>query len=157
MAASDSSEPPSRRPLTPAERIVVAGALVVLASMLLPWYGIPFSRGLSVTGLDSFGFADAALLLTVGAAALLVVREAAGRTLARPLRSAELVIVAGVWAALLTAFLMIDRPDELASTNAVTLRYGAFVALGGCAVVVVGGMRMRAEQAAGRTPRPAEK
>lgn len=146
MAASNSSEPPGRRPLTPAERIVAAGALVVLASMLLPWYGIPFSRGLSVTGLDSFGFADAALLLTVGAAALLVVREAAGRQLARPLRSAELIMVAGVWAGLLTAYLMIDRPDELARTNAVSLRFGAFVCLGGGIAIFIGGMRMRAER-----------
>ena len=48
---------PARRPLSPAERIVVAGAIAVVASLLLPWYGIPFSRGLSVTGVDSFGFA----------------------------------------------------------------------------------------------------
>ena len=54
--------------LSPAERLVAAGAIAVAASMLLPWYGIPFSRGLSVTGLDSFGFAHAALLITVGAA-----------------------------------------------------------------------------------------
>ena len=144
----------ARRPLTPAERIVVAGTLVVVASLLLPWYGIPFSRGLSVTGVDSFGFADAALLITVGAAVLLVVRDAGGHKLARPLRSAELVVAAGVWAALLTIYLMIDRPDELASANAVSLRFGAFVALGGCIAVVVGGMRMRVEQAAERTPPP---
>ena len=97
VAASRSSEPAGRRPLTPAERIVVAGALVVAVSLLLPWYGIPFTRGLSVTGVDSFGFADAALLITVGAAVVLVVRDAAGRKLARPLRSAELVVAAGVW------------------------------------------------------------
>ena len=156
MAASRSSEPAARRPLTPAERIVVAGAIVVAASLLLPWYGIPFSRGLSITGVDSFGFADAALLITVAAAVLLVVRDAAGRTLARPLRSAELVVAAGVWAALLTIYLMIDRPDELASANAVSLRFGAFVALGGCIAVVVGGMRLRVEQAAQRpSPPPA--
>ncbi len=78
----------------------------------------------------------------------------AGHKLARPLRSAELVVAAGVWAALLTIYLMIDRPDELASANAVSLRFGAFVALGGCIAVVVGGMRMRVEQAAERTPPP---
>ena len=50
--------------------------------MLLPWYGIPFSRGLSVTGLDSFGFADAALLITVGAA-VVAGRPRGGRPQAR--------------------------------------------------------------------------
>ena len=89
MAASPSNERPSRRPLSPAERIVAAGAIAVVASLLLPWYGIPFSRGLSVTGLDSFGFAHAALLVTVGAVAVLVAREAAGLRLARPLRTAR--------------------------------------------------------------------
>ena len=43
----------------------------------------------------------------------------------RPLRAAELVLVAGVWAALLTAYLMIDRPDELAGTTSVGLRSGS--------------------------------
>ena len=75
-------------------------AAVVLASMLLPWYGIPLSGGLSVSGFDSFGFAAAALLLAAGAAVVVVLREAAGQTPAQPLRSAELVIVAGDWAAL---------------------------------------------------------
>lgn len=156
MAGSPSNDGPARRPLSPAERIVAAGAIAVVASLLLPWYGIPFTRGLSVTGVDSFGFADAALLITVGAAVVLVVRDAAGRKLARPLRSAELVVAAGVWGALLTIYLMIDRPDELASANAVSLRFGAFVALGGCIAVVVGGMRLRVEQAAQRpSPPPA--
>ena len=78
------------------------GAIAVVASLLLPWYGIPFSRGLSVTGLDSFGFADAALLITVGAAVLLVAREAAGQH-ARRGRCAppSWSSAAGVWAALL--------------------------------------------------------
>ena len=154
MAASPSSEQPSRRPLSPAERIVAAGAIAVAGSLLLPWYGIPFSRGLSITGLDSFGFGHAALLITVGAAVLLIAREAAGRRLARPLRSAELVIVAGGWAAALTAYLMLDRPDELGGVTAVNLRFGIYVALAGCLAIAVGGLRMRAERrgAAGTGP-----
>jgi hypothetical protein len=133
---------------------VAAGAIAVVASLLLPWYGIPFSRGLSVTGLDNFGFATAALVVTVGAVAVLIAREAAGLSLARPLRPAELVIAGGVWAALLTAYLMIDRPDELADVGSVDLRFGIFVALVGCVTIVVGGMRMRAERRAARVPEP---
>lgn len=129
--------------LSRAERLVCFGALATAASMLVPWYGIRFSHGLSVTGLDSFGFAAAALLITVGAAVVVVVREAAGRPPARPLRSAELVVVAGAWAALVTGYLMADRPDELAGSTQISLRVGIFVALGGCVAIVVGGMRMR--------------
>jgi hypothetical protein len=144
VAGSPSTE--GRRPLSPAERIVGAGAIAVFASLLFPWYGIAFSNGLSVTGLDRFGFAHAALLITVGAAVFVVAREAAGRPVPRPLRGAELVMVAGTWGALLCCFLIADRPDELAGRPDVQLRYGIFVALGGCLAIVVGGMRMRAER-----------
>jgi hypothetical protein len=154
MADSPSSEEPGGRPLSPAERIVAAGAIAVGASLLLPWYGIPFSRGLSVTGLDSFGFAHAALLLTVGAAVVLIAREAAGHRLARPLRAGELVVVAGCWAALLTVDLMIDRPDELGNTTSVNLRFGAYVALAGCLAIAAGGLRMRAERRSAEARRP---
>lgn len=119
---------------------------MVVASLLLPWYGIAFSDGLSVTGLDRFGFAHAALLLTVGAAVFVTVRAAEGRTLPRPLRAAELIVVAGAWAALLTIYMIGDRPDELAGTTRVGLRMGIFVALGGCLVIIAGGLRMRAER-----------
>ena len=54
----------------------------------------------------------------------------------------------GLWAALLTAYLMIDRPDELGDVGSVDLRFGIFVALGGCVTIIVGGMRMRAERIA---------
>lgn len=135
-----------RRALSPAERIVAAGAIAVTASLLLPWYGIRLGGGLSVTGLDSFGFGHAALVITTAAAVVVVWRERSGRTPPRPLRSAELVVVAGVWAGLLTAFLMIDRPDELAGTTRVGLQIGSFVALGGCVAIALGGMRMRVER-----------
>ncbi len=145
MADNPSTEP-ARRPLTPAERIVAAGAIAVCASLLLPWYGIAFSHGLSVTGLDRFGFAHAALVITIGAAVYLVARQAAGRTLPRPLRAAELVAVAGTWAALLCLFLIADRPDELGGRAEVQLRYGIYGTLGGCLAILVGGLRMRTER-----------
>jgi hypothetical protein len=122
------------------------GAIAIAASMLLPWYGIPFTNGLSVTGFDSFNFSHAALLLTAGAAVYLVVREASGRTLPRPLRPAELVAVAGTWAALLCFFLIADRPDRLGGSAEVQVRYGIYVAIGGSLAIVVGGLRMRFER-----------
>jgi hypothetical protein len=141
--AGNPSTEHGRRALSPAERIVAAGAIAVCASLLLPWYGIAFSRGLSVTGLDRFGFAHAALLLAVGAAVFLVVREASGRTLSRPLRAAELVAIAGTWGVLVCFFLIADRPDELAGGTQVQLRYGIYVAIAGCMTIVIGGLRMR--------------
>ena len=88
---------------------------------------------------------------------MLIVREAAGQRLARPLRSAELVVLAGVWAALLTAYLMIDRPDELGNAGSVNLRFGIYVAAAGCLAIAVGGMRMRAERRGSEGSKPALK
>ena len=145
MADSPSTEH-RRRPLSPAERIVAAGAIAIVASLLLPWYGIAFSHGLSVTGLDSFGFGHAALLVTVAAVVLLIAREASGRTLPRPLRAADLVALAGAWGVVLCLFLVADRPDRLGGSTEVQIRYGIYVAIGGCLAMGVGGLRMRVER-----------
>jgi protein-S-isoprenylcysteine O-methyltransferase Ste14 len=132
------------RSLGAAERIAGIGALVVLASMLLPWYGLRFLSSLSQTGLDAFGFAQTGLVLTAGAALLLIVRCALGYRLPRPLSEGGLLVAAGVWAAVLIAYAMIDRPDDFAPLE-ISLRYGIFVALGGAVAVIVGGLRLRRE------------
>ncbi len=143
---SDSAPaPPPRRALTPAERLVCTAAAVALGSLLLPWYGIRLSDGLSVSGFDAFGFGAAAMLIAAGAAAFVVMREATGYPPTRPFRSAELVILAGAWAALVAVYLMADRPDQLAGSTRISLRLGPFVALGACVAIVVAGLRMRAD------------
>jgi protein-S-isoprenylcysteine O-methyltransferase Ste14 len=136
--------------LRPAERMCVIGAVAVAASLLLPWYGIRFSGGLSVTGLDSFGFAHAALLLTVGSAVALIAHRLMGHTLPRPLERGTLVAVAGAWASLLVAYLMVDRPEELAGSTSIGLRLGAFVAMGGALIVLGAGIRLRRERNSAR-------
>jgi hypothetical protein len=128
----------------------VIGALVVLASLLVPWYGIRFSGGLAVTGLATFGFAHAALLLTVGAAVALVAHRLSGRTLPRPLDRGTLIAVAGAWSALLVAYLMVDRPEELAGSTDIGLRLGTFMAMGGALIVLGAGVRLRRERNSGR-------
>ena len=55
-------------------------------------------------------------------------------------------VPAATGAAALTAYLMVDLPDELGDIGSVNLRFGIFVALGGCLTIVVGGMWMRAER-----------
>ena len=130
------------RALGTAERIAAGGALLVLASMLLPWYGLRFLSSLSQTGLDAFGFAQAGLALTAGAALTLIVRSGLGYGLPRPLSEGGLLIAAGAWAAVLVGYAMIDRPDDFAPLE-ISLRYGIFIALGGALAVVVGGFRLR--------------
>jgi hypothetical protein len=119
------------------------GALVVVASPLFPWYGVPVSGGLSKTGLDQFGLAALAMLITAGAALVLIARRARGYVPPRPLGAGGLLIAAGVWIGALICYLIADRPDQLAGSANVNLRIGLFVALGGAIAMIAGGMRVR--------------
>ena len=132
--------------MRPAERLCALGAFVVVASLLLPWYGIRFSGGLSVTGLDRFGFAHAALLLTVGSAVALIARRIAGRALPRPLGEGALIALAGAWGSLLVLYLLLDKPEKLAGSTSIGLRLGGFVALGGTLAILAGGLRLHRER-----------
>jgi hypothetical protein len=117
------------------------GAIVVIASPVLPWYGVPVGGGLSQTGFDQFGLAALAMLITAGAALALIARSARGYLPPRPLGTGGLLIAAGVWTGVLICYLIADRPDELAGSSNVNLRIGLFVALGGAIALVAGGMR----------------
>jgi hypothetical protein len=131
--------------LRPAERIAALGAVAVAGSLLFPWYGIELElfNGFSQTGLEAFGFGHAALLVTAVASLALIWMCANGYELPRPLGEGALLIAAGIWTALLVTYLAIDRPDEIAGFDRVRLRYGAFVALGGAAALLLGGVRLR--------------
>jgi hypothetical protein len=131
------------RSLPPPARLAAVGALAVPGSMLFPWYGIQFGPGLSQTGFDSFGLGQLALLLTVAAAILLLVRCGRGWNPPRPLRQGALLAVAGGWAGVLIGYLMIDRPDEIAGHTNIHLRYGIFTAMGGAIALLIGGLRLR--------------
>lgn len=129
------------------ERLAVAGAAIVLASLFLPWYGITLAGGLVKTAVGTFGLIEAALLLTVGAAAFLIVICSRGYSLPRPLHEGTLLAAAGAWAALLIGYRMLERPDfELAGITGPGLRYGIFVALLGAGLLFVGGLRKRREE-----------
>jgi hypothetical protein len=155
VGAIDSTEPPTGRPsliaairsLGPGATLAAAGALAIPISLLLPWYGITFTS-LSQTGLGAFGFAHLALVLTAGAALVLIARCARGYQLPRPLDEGVLLALAGAWASLLVGYLMLDRPDELASSPRIGLRLGIFLALGGSIALLLGGLRLRRERPA---------
>lgn len=135
--------------LRPAERLAALGGVAAAGSMLFPWYGIELEliSGFSQTGLEAFNFAHAALVATAGAAIVLVWRCAGGDPPPRPLGEGALLIAAGLWIGLLIAYLAVDRPDEIAGFSKVRLRYGIFVALGGAAALILGGLRLRTARA----------
>jgi hypothetical protein len=141
VAAGPSTDPPAAP--APGERIAAIGAIVVIVSPLLPWYGVPVSGGLAKTGFESFGLAQVAMLITAGAALVLIARRMRGNDPPRPLGAGGLLIAAGIWIGVLLCYLIADRPDEIAGSVNVNLRLGPFVALGGAAALIVGGMRVR--------------
>jgi hypothetical protein len=127
-------------------RLAAAGGAVVAVSLLLPWYGVTFAGGLYKTPLGTFGWVEAALLLTLGAMALLLVRSARGARLPRPLHVGTLVALAGAWTLVLIAYRLVDRPDFGPLGATAGLRYGIFVGLGGAVVLLLGGLRLRREE-----------
>lgn len=129
------------------ERMAAAGAAAMPVSLLFPWYGFKLGSPLSVTALDSFNLAHAALLLTAGAVIFLLWANR-GRRLPRPLSEGGLLVAAGVWSFVILGYAFADPPDELvdiATIGGVRIRYGAFVAAAGAAAIVVGGLRARHE------------
>jgi hypothetical protein len=127
------------------ERLAVAGGAITIASLLLPWYRIPEATRFEKSGIGSFDFGEAALLLTVGAALALVIGAWRGHRPPLPMHEGTLVAVAGLWSALLITFLMIDRPQEtiFEFPTDYGLRYGIFVALAGALTLAFAGLRVR--------------
>ncbi|MGH2963742.1 MAG: hypothetical protein ACRDL3_16340 [Solirubrobacterales bacterium] len=129
------------------DRLAIAGAAIVLVSLFLPWYGIALGGGLVKTAIGSFGLIEAALVLTVGAAAALIMICSRGYSLPRPLHEGTLLVAAGAWAAALIGYRMLERPEfEFAGITRPGLRYGIFVAAIGAALLIVGGLRKRREE-----------
>ncbi len=126
-------------------RLAALGAISIFVSMLLPWYGFKLGARLSSTALDSFNFAHAAIVLTVGAV-LWVILRSPPLSWPRPLSEGTVIVIGGSWAIVLIGYLMADPPDLLVGTapiGGVSLRYGIFIALGGAVAMVVGGTRTR--------------
>ncbi len=132
------------------ERLAALGAIVCLASLPLPWYELRFTSGLGKSGFGSFGFAEAALVITLAAALALLVRVGAGRRPPLPLHEGTLLAVAGAWSAAIVGYLMFDRPTAIFADFPTDYRlgYGIFVALGGAVVLTLAGLRIRRDELA---------
>jgi len=146
--SSDEPQPPNWwravAVLGRAERLAGLGALICVAATPLPWYRAPIG-GLVKTGWGNFGFAEAALLLTVGSALALLVQVGRGRRPPMPLHEGTLLAAAGIWSGLIIVLQMFDRPQfELAGFNQdYSLAYGIIAALGGAGVLTIAGLRIR--------------
>ena len=100
------------------------------------------------SGLNDFGWAHLALLITLVSAAFLVYRVGTGRRPPLPLHEGTLLAVAGGWSAVICGFLMADRPTGriLSLPAEFGLAWGAFVSLGAAVVLMLAGLRIRAKE-----------
>jgi len=127
------------------ERLAALAAISCIVAMILPWYRAAFERKLAESGLETFGFAQAALLITAASALLLITRSAGGRRPPLPMHEGTLLAIAGVWSAVIVVTLMLDRPRLRvgAFETDYGLGYGIFVELGAAAVLAAAGWRLR--------------
>jgi hypothetical protein len=138
------------------ERIAVIGCGVMVGSLLLPWYQSPISNDLVFTGIGAFGWAEGALVLIALATTYLALRCGGGYVPPRPLREWGLMVTAGCWASLIVLYRMVDRPKFTLSGHdqPYDLHYAIFVALGGAALIIAAGIRMRPRERAKRPQAP---
>jgi hypothetical protein len=127
------------------ERLAILAAMVGIGALALPWYRAPFERSLAETGLETFGFASAALLLTTAAALFLITRSASGRRPPLPMHEGTLLAIAGLWSTVIVVSLMLDRPrlQVGAFETDYNLAFGIFVELGAAAALAFAGWRLR--------------
>jgi hypothetical protein len=125
--------------------VVGVGALVLIVSLFLPWYGVRFeAAGFSVSntasGREALGFIDIALFVIAAAAIALVAARAVGEL---PAHLAVRALVAGLGTAAvaLVLYRIVDIPTagRVAADVALSHEVGIFVALAGAAAVACGG------------------
>jgi hypothetical protein len=142
-------------------RLAAIAAVLLFATMLLPWYqqnavvsaskAQPLvSRNLNAFAV--FSFVEAAVLLVAIAVLVLLYERAAGRDFQLPGGDGAVIFVAGIWTALLLVLRLFDKPGIAHNGVAanVGVQWGIFFALGAAGLLAYAGSRMRAA----RRPEP---
>jgi hypothetical protein len=144
------------RRLTPEQRLATIAAILLLASMLLPWYqetGFATVRGHleriddSKSAFGVYSFVEAAIFVVVaGTIALLWVR-AEGRAFHLPGGDGTVVMGAGLWVMFLIFYRQLDKPNgrrEGLIQTSVGVQWGIFIAFLLGALLAYAGYRIRA-------------
>jgi hypothetical protein len=149
------------RALDGEQRLAGGAAVALFVTMLLPWYqqnavvNAPRTTPLQSRNLNAFAvfsFVEAAVLLVALAVAYLLYARAEGRKFQLPGSDGAVVMVAGLWTALLLVFRLFDKPGISSHGIAgnVGVQWGIFFALAAAGLMAYAGSRMRAE----RRPEP---
>jgi uncharacterized membrane protein len=157
------------RRLRDGEWIAGAGAVALLASMFLHWYGVSFDEqldpmvpsdvlgtlelvlGAEATAWEAFGVLDVVLLLLALVPLALVVAQATRRSPAIPVALSVLTTLAGALAALLILYRIVNQPGP---NDVVTVQAGAWAGFLAALVIAAGGWRSMRVEAMPGVPLP---
>jgi hypothetical protein len=135
------------RRLRAGEWIAAAGGIVLIASLLLPWYEGPTE---TLTGYQALSVIDILLTLIALLGIALAVLQVTQDAPAKPVGAGILTIVFGALGVLLVVFRLIDSPDD-----GFEVRAGAWLGLVAVIGLTVGGWRsLAAEYVRGLPPDP---
>ena len=132
--------------------VIAVGALLLLISPFLDWYGS--ADGEAVTAWTTFELVDVLLAALAGAALYAVVARLSPRAPAVG-EAGDLARIAGPAALVLVLVSMINEPPFLQLTET-SLEVGAWLALAGAALITIGAMlgRLRISVVVGDRPPP---
>ena len=145
------------------QRLAAGAALVLWASMFLPWYGKSVTEPIkgslraasyTLSAFGAFSFVEAAVLLVASAVLALLFARAERRAFHLPGGDGSVILLAGVWTGVLVFYRMLDKPGTMGNaqlTTTIGLQWGIFVALGAAIGLAYAGTRLRAA----RRPEPA--
>jgi hypothetical protein len=142
-------------------RLAATAAVLLFATMLLPWYQqnaiVSASKtaplvSQNLSAFAVFSFIEAAVLLVAVAVLFLLYQRADGRTFNLPGGDGTVIFAAGLWAALLLVLRLFDKPGITHNGVAanVGIQWGIFFALAAAGLLAYAGSRMRAA----RRPEP---
>jgi uncharacterized membrane protein len=143
----------SLRRLRLGELLALAGAICLIVALTLPWYENTQGK---LSAWATFGVAVALLILATAGALTLVVATVAERSTAIPVAAAVWSTLFGLAGTVAAIVRLLERPD-----HATELCAGAWLALIGALVVLVGSWQSMRDERTGlyppdaTTPRPA--
>ncbi|HEY3021422.1 MAG TPA: hypothetical protein VGJ32_14590 [Solirubrobacteraceae bacterium] len=135
------------RALAPEQRLAAFAALALFGTMLLPWYQLQrVVKGRidthDVSAFGVFSFVEAAVLLVGLGVLLLLFLRGEDRGFHLPGGDGTVIFAAGLWAAFLLFFRVLDRPPG--GGYPVGIAWGFFVAFVAAGFLAYAGARLRA-------------
>ncbi len=138
--------------MTRRQRHAAIAAACLLLTMFLPWYSLQSvdrrTGTIETKTISAFGdvsFVEAAIFLVAAGVIAMLFARAEGRRFHLPGGDGAIVMIAGLWAAVLIFYRVFDRPEG--GGNPVGIEWGFFLAFIAAGALAYAGWRMRAAEA----------